>query len=68
MRRWIDIAADVGPEGLLRQLSMQASRPDGRPTLGDIDVPTLVLSGAADRVCPPEIQAELAAASPARRT
>jgi pimeloyl-ACP methyl ester carboxylesterase len=64
VRRWIDIASDVGPEGLQRQLSMQASRDDSRQWLGSIDVPTLVLSGAADRVCPPEIQAEIVAAVP----
>ena len=43
---------------------MQASRPDARPYVGNIAVPTLVLSGSADTVCPPEIQAELAAAIP----
>jgi pimeloyl-ACP methyl ester carboxylesterase len=64
VRRWSDIAADVGPEGLLRQLSMQASREDSRTWLEHIDVPTLVLSGAADRVCPPELQAEIVAAVP----
>jgi pimeloyl-ACP methyl ester carboxylesterase len=64
VQRWIDIATDVGPDGLLRQLSMQASRDDSRPSLGSIDVPTLVLSGAADAVCPLEIQAETAAAVP----
>ncbi len=62
--RWIEIAGDVGGEGLLRQLSVQASRPDARTHVGDIAVPTLVLSGSADTVCPPEIQAELAAAIP----
>jgi pimeloyl-ACP methyl ester carboxylesterase len=62
--RWVEIAADVGPDGLLRQLSMQASRDDSRPWLGSIDVPTLLLSGTSDRVCPPEIQAEIVAAVP----
>jgi pimeloyl-ACP methyl ester carboxylesterase len=64
VQRWIDIAADVGPDGFLRQLSMQASREDSRQWLGSIDVPTLVLSGACDAVCPPAIQAEIAAAVP----
>jgi pimeloyl-ACP methyl ester carboxylesterase len=64
VRRSIDIAADVGPDGLLRQLSMQESRQDSRDRLAGIDVPTLVISGSADRVCPPAIQAELAAAVP----
>jgi pimeloyl-ACP methyl ester carboxylesterase len=62
--RWIELAGDVGPEGFLRQLSVQASRLDARPHLIDISVPTLVLSGSDDTVCPAEIQAELAAAIP----
>jgi pimeloyl-ACP methyl ester carboxylesterase len=62
--RWIECAAAVGPDGLLRQLSMQASRDDGRPWLARIEVPTLVLSGSADGVCPPAIQAEIVAAVP----
>jgi pimeloyl-ACP methyl ester carboxylesterase len=64
VRRWIDIAGDVGPDGLLRQLSMQESREDSRDVLAGIDVPTLVISGSADRVCPPAIQAEIVAAVP----
>ena len=62
--RWVEMAGDVGPDGFLRQLSVQASRPDARPYVGGIDVPTLVLSGSTDTVCPPPIQAELAAAIP----
>ena len=58
------MAGDVGPEGFVRQLSVQASRLDARLTSVDIAVPTLVVSGSDDTVCPPEIQAELAAAIP----
>jgi pimeloyl-ACP methyl ester carboxylesterase len=63
-RRWIEIAHDVGPEGLLRQLALQASRQDSRQWLERIDVPTLVLSGSVDGVCPPAIQAEIVSAVP----
>jgi pimeloyl-ACP methyl ester carboxylesterase len=64
LARWAEIAHDVGPEGFLRQLSVQASRGDARSSLAAVAVPTLVLSGAADTVCPPEVQADLAGAIP----
>jgi 4-hydroxy-2-oxoheptanedioate aldolase len=51
----------VGPAGFLRQLRAQGTRPDLRPTLDDITVKTLVMSGACDEICPPRRQEELAA-------
>ena len=57
---WIDDARAVGPDGLLRQLAAQLSRPDSRPSLSAIPVPALVISSAEDLVCPPELQVELA--------
>ena len=65
--RWTDMAARVGPDGFCRQLKAQAVRPDARPTLPSIAVPTLVISGGQDRVCPPELQREIAAAVPGAR-
>lgn len=65
--RNVDMAETVGPEGLLRQLRAQATRPDSRPDLGTIGVPTLVVSGALDHVCPPALQEELAAGIPGAR-
>jgi pimeloyl-ACP methyl ester carboxylesterase len=64
LERWIEMARRVGPEGFIRQLCAQATRPDSRPTLPTITVPTLVVSGADDAVCPPELQRELAAGIP----
>ena len=58
---WLADAGTVGADGLLRQLAAQRTRPDSRPTLGAVAVPTLVISGGDDRVCPPELQQELAA-------
>lgn len=58
------MAARVGADGLRRQLAAQSTRPDSRPHLHDIDVATLVVSGAEDQVCPPPLQAELAAGIP----
>jgi pimeloyl-ACP methyl ester carboxylesterase len=61
------MALGIGPRGLLRQLAAQTTRPDSRPALAAIRVPTLVLSGSADGVCPPALQEELAAAIPQAR-
>jgi 2-keto-3-deoxy-L-rhamnonate aldolase RhmA/pimeloyl-ACP methyl ester carboxylesterase len=61
------MAHAVGPRGLRRQLAAQAARPDSRPSLPSIGVPTLVLTGAEDRICPRELQEELAAGIPGAR-
>ena len=65
--RWQQMARIVGPEGLRRQLSAQATRPDSLPTLADLQLPVLVVSGAADTVCRPELQVELVAGLPNAR-
>ena len=56
---YVEMARRIGPAGFLRQLHAQASRPDSRPTLAAVGVPTLVVSGSHDAVCPTELQAEL---------
>ncbi len=61
------MAETVGADGFLRQLAAQASRPDARPLLNLIHVPTLVVAGALDHVCPPARQEELAAGIPTAR-
>ena len=65
--RWRRMARTVGPAGLERQLRAQRTRPDSLPTLHRLRLPTLVVSGAADTVCRPELQAELAAGLPSAR-
>lgn len=55
------MALGVGAPGFLRQLSAQRMRPDLRPTLPAVAVPTLVLTGAEDDVCPRAMQDEIAA-------
>ena len=62
--RVLGMARGFGAEALSRQLAAQAARPDSRPSLGDISVPTLVLSGANDDVCPVPLQEEAAAGIP----
>ncbi len=63
----IDMAKQVGPDGLRRQLRAQSGRTDQRPELAQIAVPTLVVSGADDRNSPLDRQAEIAAAIPHAR-
>jgi pimeloyl-ACP methyl ester carboxylesterase len=62
--RCIDMAVRVGPDGFLRQLRAQASRPDSRPSLAAMSIPTIVISGADDTVCPPHLQREVAESIP----
>ncbi len=57
--RWAEMARRIGPDGLERQLAAQATRPDSRPSLSRIEVPTVVVSGAEDEICRPELQAEI---------
>lgn len=45
----------------LRQQEAIIGRPDSRPTLSTITVPTLVVVGEGDRLTPPELSAEIAA-------
>jgi pimeloyl-ACP methyl ester carboxylesterase len=57
----------VGAETFLRQQAATLVRPDSRPMLADIVVPTLVLHGEDDRVVAPERGREMAAAIPGAR-
>jgi pimeloyl-ACP methyl ester carboxylesterase len=43
------------------QVEMSIDRADSRPHLAEIDVPTLVIVGAEDRICPPFLSEEIAA-------
>ena len=61
----IDAMADaVGTDGFLRQQRAIMGRPDSRPSLPAIAVPTLVLAGREDAITPPELQLEMAATIP----
>jgi 4-hydroxy-2-oxoheptanedioate aldolase len=55
------MALGVGAAGFLRQLAAQRTRPDLRSSLASIAVPTVVVSGSEDDVCPSALQDELAA-------
>ena len=57
----------IGLDASIRQLQAVMDRPDARPQLGSIDVPTLVLVGDEDRTTPPERAREMADAIPDAR-
>ncbi|MBS0503371.1 MAG: alpha/beta fold hydrolase [Proteobacteria bacterium] len=54
------MARSVGLEGFARQLELIISRPDSRPFLSAISIPTLVLVGDADALTPVERAQEIA--------
>ena len=47
------MALEVGAAGTAAQLRANQTRPDMRAHLGRISVPTLIISGAEDRLTPP---------------
>ena len=67
VRRTLAMADATGPARLRAQLRMQSTRIDLRPALRAVSVPTLLVSGAEDSVCPPEFHLEIAAALPRAR-
>lgn len=54
-----DMAARVGGEAFLRQQTAILGRPDSRPTLASIAVPTLVAVGDSDVLTPPAESEEI---------
>ncbi len=63
--REITAMADrLGKAAYLRQQGAILDRPDSRPNLPGIRVPTLVLAGEADAMTPPALSAEIAAGIP----
>jgi pimeloyl-ACP methyl ester carboxylesterase len=58
------MAQRIGPQAYGRQLQALAGRPDSRPTLAAIAVPTLVLMGRQDELTPVTLHEEMAAAIP----
>ena len=63
----MEMAARVGHDGFLRQQLAIMGRPDSRPDLPEIDVPTLVACGDEDILTPPELRDEMAALIPGAR-
>jgi pimeloyl-ACP methyl ester carboxylesterase len=61
------MAERVGRDAFLRQQEAILARPDSRPDLPRIGVPTLVACGAEDALTPPALSEEMAAAIPGAR-
>ena len=59
--RTLAMADATGPAALRAQLQMQSTRVDLRPALHDVTIPTLLVAGAQDAICPPQFHAEIAA-------
>lgn len=51
---------EVGAQAFIRQQRAIMGRPDSRPLLPGIEIPTLVLVGEGDAITPPEIAREMA--------
>ena len=56
--------ADQTPDGIAAAALGMAERPDSVPDLPGIDVPTLVITGTADRFIPPDVTAGIAGRVP----
>jgi len=58
------MARNTGPDKLAGHAEVAIHRADSRPRLGDIHVPTLILAGEHERVCPLELHQEMAEGIP----
>jgi pimeloyl-ACP methyl ester carboxylesterase len=61
VRPILEMAAEVGADGFCREQTAMIARPDSRPLLVDIKVPTLVLVGRQDIATPLSRAQEMAA-------
>ena len=61
------IILENSPDGAVAALGAMRERPDSRPLLGKIDVPTLVVGGEEDDISSPEVMGAMAAEIPGAR-
>lgn len=62
-----EMALETGAAVFIRQQEAIIGRPDSRPLLAQIGVPTRVIVGDADQITPPEVAQEMAEAIPGAR-
>jgi pimeloyl-ACP methyl ester carboxylesterase len=55
----MEMARATGAEAYIRQQEAIISRPDSRPDLKAIKVPTMVIVGDSDKITPPEVATEM---------
>jgi pimeloyl-ACP methyl ester carboxylesterase len=58
----LEMMRETGAEAFIRQQRAIMARPDSRPLLAEIEIPTLVLVGELDAITPPELAHEMAEA------
>jgi len=61
VERTLAMADATGTAALRAQLRMQSTRVDLRPALHHVTIPTLLVAGAQDAICPPHFHGEIAA-------
>lgn len=61
-QEWHDIMTSIPPTGVIAAIRAMADRPDSRPTLDGIDLPTLLAVGEHDGITPPDVHREMQAA------
>jgi pimeloyl-ACP methyl ester carboxylesterase len=66
-RRVREFVAEQPASSIAAAVLGMAERPDSTPDLETIDVPTLVITSSGDRLIPPEVTTEMAAAIPDAR-
>jgi pimeloyl-ACP methyl ester carboxylesterase len=59
-----DMALEIGPDGFAREQKAIMGRPDSRPMLAEIDMPTVVISGRQDIAIPLARAEEMATTIP----
>ena len=64
LKQILDMALALGPDVFKRQSLALRDRPDSNATLPTIDVPSLVLCGREDALCPVDFHATMAASMP----
>nr|WP_321508448.1 alpha/beta hydrolase [uncultured Celeribacter sp.] len=61
---WVDMAMEAGPDIYLAQSRIMQRRPDQQNVLRRARIPTLVIGGEADTICPPRRQEFIAQLMP----
>jgi pimeloyl-ACP methyl ester carboxylesterase len=57
----LDMSAEIGADGFVREQKAIIARPDSRPLLVDVEVPTVVIVGRQDQATPLQRAEEMAA-------
>jgi 3-oxoadipate enol-lactonase len=64
---WYDVICAMSPAGVAAAARGLSERADSNPTLGQIDVPTILIFGEQDEITPPDLARRMHAAIPGSR-